>query len=90
MALQINIDIPCGISLSQAYAVVQGVGGSKAKCSIELRYYVSSAARDQGKMPAHTEYFEFQPSVTEFAPNFIKQAYQYLKTLPAFANAIDC
>jgi len=23
-------------------------------------------------------------------PNFIKQAYEYLKTLPEFANAIDC
>ena len=29
-------------------------------------------------------------SVSENAPNFIKQAYLYLKSLPEWADAVDC
>jgi hypothetical protein len=34
--------------------------------------------------------YSFKVSVENNAPNFIKQAYEYLKTLPEFANAEDC
>jgi hypothetical protein len=34
--------------------------------------------------------YVFEPSVADGAPNFIKQAYLYLKTLPEFAGAEDC
>lgn len=37
----------------------------------------------------HRSYF-FQPSVADGSPNFIKQAYLYLKTLPEFSGAEDC
>ena len=29
-------------------------------------------------------------SVADDAPNFIKQAYEYLKTMPEWADAVDC
>ena len=32
--------------------------------------------------------YEFTPNME--GPNFIKQAYVYLKTLPEFAGAVDC
>jgi hypothetical protein len=34
--------------------------------------------------------FSFVPSVEDISKNFIAQAYDYLKTLPEFANAVDC
>lgn len=34
--------------------------------------------------------YSFVPSVAEGAPNFIKQAYLHLKTLPEFSSAEDC
>ena len=37
-----------------------------------------------------TKQYTFQPSVSDGSPNFIKQAYLYLKTLPEFYGAIDC
>jgi len=37
-----------------------------------------------------TKSFDFPVSVGDGAPNFIKQAYEHLKTLPEFAGAIDC
>jgi hypothetical protein len=32
----------------------------------------------------------FRPSIADGSPNFIKQAYLYLKTLPEFSGAEDC
>jgi hypothetical protein len=37
-----------------------------------------------------TRSYFFAVSVVDGAPNFIKQAYEHLKTLPEFANAEDC
>lgn len=34
--------------------------------------------------------YELPISIEENAPNFIKQVYQHLKTLPEFADAVDC
>jgi hypothetical protein len=34
--------------------------------------------------------YSFLASVADGAPNFIKQAYEYLKTLPEFENSEDC
>ena len=34
--------------------------------------------------------YAFDVSVADGAPNFIKQAYEYLKTLPEFVNAENC
>jgi hypothetical protein len=34
--------------------------------------------------------YSLEISIADGAPNFIKQAYIYLKTLPEFANADDC
>lgn len=34
--------------------------------------------------------YSFKPSVEEGSANFIKQAYEHLKTLPEFDGAEDC
>lgn len=36
------------------------------------------------------KYYQVPFSVEDGAPNFIKQAYVYLKTLPEWKNAADC
>jgi len=39
--------------------------------------------------PKITKRYQFKPSIEDTAPNFIKQAYEYLKTLDDFFDAID-
>lgn len=34
--------------------------------------------------------YNFVPSVDEGSANFIQQGYEYLKTLPEFADTMDC
>lgn len=67
-------------TLRDVYIKVSNVNGSKeeAICHIEFTSSTFSWAKQ----------YQFQPSMD--GANFIKQAYEHLKTLPEFQNAIDC
>lgn len=70
------------LELDPAYIVVYSVEGTKQLLTIVVHI--------RGKAIAVTKLYKFQPTVDENSPNFIKQAYLYLKTLPEFADAVDC
>lgn len=65
-----------------AVCKVTSVTGSKDCLNINVSY-ISDVAKYE------CSYF-FEPSVADGSPNFIKQAYLHLKTLPEFAGAEDC
>lgn len=56
---------------------------------IEVKYYADADKYHAGKEHVKQEYYEFVQSVEEESSNFIKQAYEHLKTLPVFEDAID-
>jgi hypothetical protein len=60
---------------------IEGVMGSKA----QVRCVVSFTKDD--KRVGEKEYF-YVPNMN--GSNFIKQAYEYIKTLPEFEGATDC
>jgi len=66
-----------------AYVRVDKVNGSKNSMNASVGFYKDNA---EGEM-IKGEGFAFIPSLES---NFIAQAYDYLKTLPEFAGAIDC
>lgn len=73
----------CGIPVTDAYIKVRSVAGSKNEITCLIGYHVD---------PSEAEFMSTQHT---FAPdmdgkNFIKQAYEHLKTLPEFAGATDC
>lgn len=63
-----------------AYIKVEAVDATKQSATATVTY------KDGAKYL--TKQFVFAPSLEE--SNFIKQAYEHLKTLPEFAGAIDC
>jgi citrate lyase gamma subunit len=65
-----------------AYIKVESVGGTKSSVSAEV-----SVTSSDGKL-IEKAYHSFVPNLD--GANFIKQAYQHFKTLPAFAGATDC
>jgi hypothetical protein len=67
---------------SSAYIKVTSVMASKSNGTAIVNF--------ENDLNAFTKSFDFPISVSEGAPNFIKQAYEHLKTLPEFAGAIDC
>ena len=66
-----------------AYVKVSKVSGNKEIVFIDVVYLKDSADGEIIKSGA----FEFVPNMN--GDNFIKQAYQHLKTLPEFASATD-
>ena len=90
MAFIMEVELDNGLIVPNSYVRVNAVGGGKHGCVIELQYYANRSAFLNGKKPIQVDSSKnFVPSTDDNAPNFIKQAYLYLKTLPEFNDATD-
>jgi hypothetical protein len=72
-----------GIDVTDGYIKVSSVAGGKTELFVQLDY------------SAGPQFQAVQKKSVNFVPdmeggNFIKQAYQFLKTLPEFSDAVDC
>lgn len=89
MALQKTITIKSNLGIDQtiqnAYIKVDQVIFNKTKSFGILQYKKS---KDENVMIINN--FEFDSKVGENEKDAIAQAYLYLKTLPEFADAVDC
>lgn len=65
-----------------AYIKVITVNGSKSQVFANVNF--------KGDEYEYSREYEIPVSVSDESANFIKQAYDYLKTLEEFAGAIDC
>jgi hypothetical protein len=65
-----------------AYIKVQNVSGDKNTVSAIVMFTDDNIQFSKN--------YTFPVSVADGAPNFIKQAYEYLKTLSEFENSEDC
>lgn len=102
MALQQNINLPVGVNLSfkytefkfctkstsdilpNAYIKIDFLNGSKEKIILEIGIY---SKKDGIKILSDEQ--TFNPSVLENSSNFIKQGYEYLKTLDKYKDSVD-
>ena len=69
-----------------AYIRIENLNGDKGKCELTVCVYSDNAKE---KIVARKTY-NFTPSVADGSTNFIQQGYEYLKTLPEYAEAVDC
>jgi hypothetical protein len=65
-----------------AYIKVQNVSGDKNNIDVNVIFTDNNIQFNKN--------YAFPASVVDGAPNYIKQAYAYLKTLPEFENSEDC
>lgn len=70
-------------TFDNAYLRVDHVEGSKALLTARVGFY----KKDRASLLL-TSSVSFEPSLE--GGNFIKQAYEYIKTLPEFADATNC
>ncbi|OZQ74724.1 hypothetical protein [Paenibacillus sp. VTT E-133291] len=89
MALLKELETASGITLQDAYIKIENTSGNAETQSIIVCIYVNEDSRMSGKSAVDEKYYTFPCSVSDEAPNFIKQGYQYLKTLPEYSEAID-
>ncbi len=66
-----------------SYIKITNISGDKNKISCSLSFL-----KDKNKEFISSSSYQFTPSLD--GDNFIKQAYLHLKTLPEFADAVDC
>lgn len=83
MALSKTITIN-SVEVKDAYIRVSGFRGDKKDISFVVSYHANVDS-----VPFHSEGFSAVSYDME-GSNPIKQAYEYLKTLPEFSGATDC
>lgn len=72
------------VNYKKTYARIEEISGTKSLVKIVVGFYNEGA---DGSLVDRMS-SSFVPDLC--GPNFIKQGYEYLKTLPEFAGAVDC
>jgi len=94
MAIQMDFTTSFGMVIENAYVKISNTNGDKDKMFLELSVF--NIVNEEQMMVGRiynvlndTHQFEFVPDVTEGSDNFIKQGYDYIKTLDQFESATD-
>ncbi|WP_175074665.1 hypothetical protein [Terribacillus sp. AE2B 122] len=90
MALTMTITTTDGITISNAYGKITNFNGDKHQFSFTINFYISKEAAEEGIAPLRTgnNSHSFSYDLID-SRNLYEQAYDYLKTLDFFKNAID-
>jgi hypothetical protein len=85
MALQDNLQTNFGFTQNNAYFKIVGFTGNKDVINFQLSAYASEEAKNANAMPLQDRTFHIANpgSVT------LGMLYDYLKTLPEYAGAVD-
>jgi hypothetical protein len=90
MTLQMNVNTDIGLLIENAYIRIDEQSGNKESINLRIRSYLSQEKQTAGCAWISEKIITFTPDVSDGAPNFIKQGYEYLKTIPEFETAVDC
>lgn len=69
--------------------VDNGIMGGKYKLHVRLNCFKNKTTADTNRDKYSDFDFDFVPDLSEGAPNYFEQAYNYVKTLPEFSDAYD-
>lgn len=88
MALKMNYNKEAfgqTITLNNAYIKITCLTGNKDNLSI-----TATILTNDKNIVIDEFIYGFVPSVEDISANFIKQSYEYLKTLDEYNDAVDC
>lgn len=89
MGVLVNKTLDNGLKIVSAYVRVASFSGTKESIDFWINYYTDYESRKSGKPYILQEMYSFVPDLKEGASNFVKQMYQYMKTLEQFKDAIN-
>lgn len=87
MAIEQMKKLDIGLELPNAYIRIDTINGYKGGLTLSVNTYVSRESFKNGSSFLDQKSIEFIPSVEEGSENFIKQGYEYLKTMVEYENA---
>ena len=88
MALTIKYKSRFGLDVESAYMRLDSINGGKSEMSANFGLYANAESATDGADAFDVYKHKFPPSLD--GGNFINQAYNSLKTVAGFENAIDC
>lgn len=74
--------------VENAYFVISEIKGNKENIKFAVSVFKNSQKNYDDFLGV--EEYTFKPSVADGSTNFIQQSYEYLKTLPEYAGAVNC
>lgn len=89
MAIKMNTEF-AGVEVIGAYARAEDFNGTKNGMDVQLVYYASQDAANDGTAAFLREQYPFIPDVSDESPNYHKQFYSHIKSMPKFEPAVDC
>lgn len=89
MALKANVILQNGLAIDNAYLRIVNVLGNKEKLTVFVDVFLNETTAQSHYALGQRNYV-FTPSQGESAERWDKQAYEYLKTLDEYVDAIDC
>ena len=87
MALSKLIETKQNISLENAYIKIIEQSGNKENINIRVAIYKDKESCNSGMEFLEQIIYNFTPTLED---NFIKQGYEYLKTLEDYKDSVDC
>lgn len=78
-----------GIIINDAYGKIINLSGTKDKVTYTVAFFVNSELAQDDSNAFNSLRYSFVPLQTENSDRWDKQAYEHLKTLPEYVNAID-
>ena len=90
MALSKTVSTNSGLLVPNAYIRIDEQSGGKNVIDLRVRIYVSKEKREEGAAWVEEKLQSFVPDTSENSSNFIKQGYDFLKTLEEYADSIAC
>lgn len=88
MALLLNTKSSSGFE-GEHYIKIDWITATKLNATLRVRYYFNKVASDNHGVFLEDKEIVMPVSVDDNSENFIKQGYEFLKTLPEFAGAVD-
>lgn len=85
MAMKMTYKLDNGLIVPDAYIKIISAGTDKTCANVTIGVYVSEEQTE----PVYTHAYIFAVDMTDNAKNIWKQGYDYLKSLPKFADAED-
>lgn len=90
MALSINnYLLKNGLIAPTTYIIVDYLNGTQNTINFNVNTFISKKAKEEHSQPIEFQTFQFESDTTDSALNIFKQAYEHLKSLDQYKNAMD-
>lgn len=89
MAIIKELELKSGIKVENAYFMVSNVTCDKTFMEFTVNVFKDKASRNENRTTIDNLKFICNHDISINSSNVIKQAYEYMKTLDEYKNAID-